>query len=874
MAKRSIHFPSKDEPLREDVSALGTLVGAILREQGGPSLFENVEAARLAAIRRREGNRNAEQELLELVGNLTPHDATELVRAFASYFQVVNLAERVHRIRRSRDYDREGGGPQPESLEDAILKLKEAGLTPGDVAPLVADMRIEPVFTAHPTEATRRSILEKQQHIARRLVDRLDPSMTPLERDTALARIRSEVTSGWQTEEHPSARPSVADEREHVLFYVTDILYRIAPAFYETLQRALERVYGDEGGNIRMPTILRLGSWVGGDMDGNPNVDADTIRESLVEQRAMILRLYRRELTTLYRTLSQSLSRVSVDEALLARIHEYDDRFPDVRSDLPARHRDMPYRVILRFVRHRLRATARDTDGAYASADEFRADLEMVHASLCNNRGEHAGAFQVQRLLRRAHTFGFHLATLDVRQDSLVHRRVMGRLLDDPDWLERTPAERTDRLRELLVGGAACPESSDAEVRHTLEVFRAIAEGRARYGAHAFGPYIISMARAADDVLTVLLLARWGGLTGEDESIPVDVAPLFETVADLSEGPDVMRELFRDEFYREHLRSRRERQVVMLGYSDSNKDGGIAASRWAVQRAQAELVAVCRAASVRMTLFHGRGGTTSRGGGKTHHALLAAPAGAVAGRLRVTEQGEMINAKYGLRGIAMRSLEQMTGAVMMATALPPRENARAEQWRRIMEVVASESRSAYRKLVYDDPRFNDYFRQATPIDVIERMAIGSRPSARRSQTGIEDLRAIPWVFAWTQSRHILTGWYGVGTGLAAAVERFGEEEVRDMVRQWPFMGTLLDDVEMVLAKSDMPIAERYAGLADPSLRYIFEQIRDEFALTEQWVFRLKGTEALLDDDPTLQRAIRLRNPYVDPMSLLQVQLLT
>ncbi|MGD8868324.1 MAG: phosphoenolpyruvate carboxylase [Gemmatimonadales bacterium] len=873
MKRENIRFPPKDEPLRADVSVLGELVGEVIREQGGAGLFERVERARGAAIRRREGDRRGEIEVQRAVYSLEPGPAKELVRAFSTYFQVVNMAEKVHRIRRRRDYLREGT-PQPQSLEDTVRRLADSGLGLQDALDLLRQLAVEPVFTAHPSQATRATILEKQQRIARTLVERFDPSVTPPEEHAAMEQIRSEVAAGWQTEEHPPERPTVRQELEHILFYLIEIVYRVIPPFYEALTDALGKVYGGAASVSDVPTVLRFASWVGGDMDGNPNVTAATIRDALARQRRLILDCYREESLHLARTLSQSQSRVEVDAQLLARVEDYAGLFPEIYEDIPERHRTMPYRVLFQLMAARLTAAERDTEGAYESADEFCDDLHRVLTSLKHGRGMRAGGFAVRRLLRRVETFGFHLATLDVRQNAAVHRRVVGRLLNLPDWPELAAADRQARLIDVLESGDGPAANLDDEAADTLDVFRAIAESRAAYGSRAIGPYVVSMSEGADDVVAVLVLAKWAGLADGEGRVPLDVAPLFETVADLRAAPEVMSQLFAERLYADHLDARGGHQIVMVGYSDSNKDGGLAASRWSLQRAQAELVGVADAADVALTIFHGRGGSIGRGGGKSHDAVMAAPPGAVRGRLRVTEQGEVIDDKYGLRGIAERTLERIAGAVALATALPRAVDEREERWRKMMERIASASRDAYTGLVYGDVGFAGYFRNATPIDVIERMPIGSRPAARQASGRIEDLRAIPWVFAWTQSRQLLPGWYGLGTGLERAVDEYGEDDVVEMVREWPFLRILIDDVEMVLAKADMSIAALYAALAGEDGERIFLRIRAEYEKAAGLILRLKGIDALLDEDYTLQRSIRLRNPYVDPMSLIQVDLLS
>ncbi|MDZ7747834.1 MAG: phosphoenolpyruvate carboxylase [Halofilum sp. (in: g-proteobacteria)] len=863
----------EDAPLRRDVRALGNLVGTVITEQRGPGFFETVEAVRRAAIARRDGDPDADADLRARLRALDAADAGELTRAFATLFQVVNLAEEVHRIRRLRERQREGEQPEMEGLVAAFTELRDAGFGPAELQRLVDDVQIEPVFTAHPTEATRRSILEKQQHIIRALTDRLDPSITPAEERTKLEVIRAEVTSAWQTEEHPHLRPSVADELEHVLFYLTDIVYRIVPPFYEEVEHALEHVFGDDAGEVRLPPLLRFASWVGGDMDGNPNVSADTLRHALRQQRASILTRYRAEFTQLARRLSQSLSRIDVDAAVRDRVADYLERFPEAARRIPPRHRSMPYRELCHLLAARLQATVNDEADGYATPDEFIADVRAMADSLARNRGTHAGLHNVRRLLRRAETFGFHLATVDVRQDARVHRQVMGRCLGDDDWARRDPGERIAILEQALADGREPQAAGDEESTKTFDVFRAIGELRARYGPRAIGCYIISMTQGRDDLLTVLLLARWAGLGTADGGVDLDVAPLFETVGDLEAAPGIMREMLADPSYRRHLSARGDRQVVMVGYSDSSKDGGLVASRWALQVAQTELVASADRFGVDLTFFHGRGGTTSRGGGRIHRAILSAPRGSVRGRLRVTEQGEVIHTKYGVRSTAMRTLETSLAPVLQATGVPPAYDDREPGWEAMMARIARASRDAYRGLVYGDERFLEYFRHATPIDVIERMAIGSRPSSRTPGQRIENLRAIPWVFAWTQSRQVLPGWFGLGAGLQQAIDEWGEDSVAIMLRDWPFLANVVDDTEMVLAKVDLGIGEHYADLAPAASRPVFDLIRAEYERSVELILRLKGNTQLLDDDRPLKRSIGLRNPYMDPMSLLQVDLL-
>ena len=869
MNNRDIYFPLKDAGLREDVGVLGALVGEVIEEQAGERLFEEVETSRRAAIRWRQGDTEAQQELRDILTEA--EDTGSFVRAFSVFFQVVNLAERVHRIRRRRDYLRSGSGPQPGGVDAALQQLASAGVGLDDLQGLLDRICLFPVFTAHPTEATRRSILQKHLRIARRLVERLDPTLTPLEARRMIARLRGEITALWQTEEHPEARRTVSDESEHILFYLTEILYRVVPPFYEAIRDSIMSVYGAQGAQIRLPTLMKFGSWVGADMDGNPNVTADTVLDTLRKHRTTILSLYRRELEGLYEQLTQSEPQVCTTAQLRDITTRYESMFPHVSAQFPARHARMPYRRIIRLIQARLTATAGAEDQRYKDAPSFIQDIETIATSLRENGGANAGLFQVERLLRRAQTFQFHLASLDIRQDSLVHRDVIGRVLGDTTWMTRSPDERTSTLLDALANPQAPSLPDDDDVRGTLAVLQAVRLARSEIGPDCIGPYIVSMSRQPEDILGVLLLAAWSGLVDGDQ-IPLDVAPLFETVDDLVAAPNVLDALFTNDAYRRHLKARENQQIVMIGYSDSGKDDGIAAARWALHEAQSKILAVARRHDVELTLFHGRGGTISRGGGTVDQAVAAAPEAYASGRLRLTEQGEVINQRYGLRDIAERSAEQMFAPVVLASS-GALEGTQQDNWAAMAATIATQSRKTYRALVHEETGFFDYFRSATPIDVIERMRIGSRPSSRRTQHGIRDLRAIPWVFAWTQSRHVLTGWCGAAAGLEAAVKEHGREEVMAAIAQWPFLSGLLSDVETDLASADLEIASAYARLTGQDTHPIFRQIEKAHEQTVQIILELKCADELLEHDDVLRRSIRLRNPYIDPISLLQVDLL-
>ena len=883
VSRSDIHFPPKHEALREDVHALGMLVGEILQEQGGRQLFEMVELDRQAAIRRRDGDEQARLELNASVRDRPPGLASDLVRAFSMWFQAVNLAEKVHRIRRRREYfRRDSVRPQPSGVEDAVATLRSRGLPFEEVLALLGSLRIEPVFAAHSMESTRRTLLRKQQRVAQHLLDRLDPMLTPQDSRNLWSSIRVELTTAWQTEELPRERLTVGDEREQVLFYLIEILYRVVPAFYEEIAQALEKHYGVTADSIELPPILRFGSWVGGDMDGNPDVHAKTIRETLARQQQVILNSYFEDCRTLSQRLSQSAGRIAVSPELSQRVEDYMTLAPGARSLTPARHDRMPYRVFLAQISERLRLTYQGRANGYESARQFRDDVRLIAASLAANRGANAGLFYIRRLLRRIDTFGFHLASLDVRQHASVLHEIIARGSDDPAWSTRPPSERRQRLAQALEKDAGPRAELDALGRRNLAVFEAFAQARHRYGPDAVGYFIVSGARGADDVLAALTLARWASIydkrTGQ---VALDIAPQFESLEALEQCGGILRELLAEPVYRRHLEAHERRQCVLLGYSDSNREGGLCASRYAVHQAQRALAQMPADGGEKYVVFHARGGSIARGGGRIDALVKSAPTGALNGTLRLREQGETVKQGYGLRPIAMRTLERAFNALSLATAAsregtgqradePAADAAHLE----CAATLAASSREAYRLLVYGDGEFHDYFRAVTPIDVIERMQVGSRPVHREEDgRSIEGLLPVPWVFAWTQTRHMLPGWYGAGAGLAATIERHGAAQVRAAYSEWLFLRNLIDDVETMLARADLEIAAAYDALVPQPLRRFSARIRAEYDHARERVLWLKGSTELLDGEPTLQRSIRLRNPYIDPMNLMQVDLL-
>jgi phosphoenolpyruvate carboxylase len=858
-----------DRPLRRDVRRLGQLLGEVLIEQEGEAIFALEERVRALAIARRRGPRErraeAAAELAAVLGALPLEQAVPVLRAFAVYFRLVNLAEQHHRIRRARAHAMHPEAPPQRGSLAAVLEAAyEAGVPAAEAREAIGALEVTLTFTAHPTEAARRTILEKLHRIWQALERADRAELTPVEAEDLERAVREEVTALWQTDELRRERPTVGDEVKNVLFYLEEVLWGVVPSIGRELARAFERAYGEPLGFE--PTPLRLHSWVGGDMDGNPAVTREVLADAVRLYRERGLERILAEVAALGGVLSQSSRYVSAPPALVASLDEDARRMPAVAARQGPRTEGEPWRRKLLFVEARLEATLAATRAsrapareaapptnaglAYASADELIGDLELVADTLHEAGAARAGEGRARALLARVRSVGLHIAELEARVVADEPRAAAA-------WLDgRGP--RTDDVARFM---------------GTLET---IAAAQAEAGEGACRTLILSMTRDANDVLAALRCAREAGLWDEGRACArLDVVPLFETLDALRAAPGALRAMLADPTYRRHVAARGA-QEVMLGYSDSSKEVGLLAANAALLRAQEALPAVAREAGIALRLFHGRGETVARGAGPLQQAILALPPGAVGGRYKATEQGEALDMKYARPKLAHRTLELMVGGALQHTVGATKQPSPAELavFSAAFDELAETGRRAYRELVWEDPRFLELFEAATPIDAIGRLPIGSRPSKRRAG-GLEALRAIPWVFAWTQNRAILPGWYGVGTAFEAFAARpGGAERLAEMVAGWPFFATLVANVEMVLAKSDIGIASRYARLAPEAAREaIWPRVRAEHRRTKAWVLRLTGSRKLLEDNPTLARSIALRNPYVDPMSFLQIALL-
>src|SRR5664279_1437066 len=866
---------NKEAPLRRDVRSLGVLLGRVLVEQAGQALFDTVERLRRLLIQNREKglsptSDNPEallQEAKSAVAALDVATAYRVTKAFAAYFELTNLAETNHRKRRRRASELHADEPPlPGSFRGTLLRMKNAGVTLEQALAALGEIEVQPVFTAHPTEITRRAVLLKRGRIAREL-EKLDRLPLPDSQAQACEdTILGEITALWQTDEVRLQKPTVADEIRTGLSYYSMTLFETVPKIYEAIAAEFREVYDAELDMVSLPICVSFGSWIGGDRDGNPYVSPQCTREALELARSLVLSHYIEEVAQLARRLTVSTHQVQESEELRDRRLQYEQSVAEPVADLSRTPEAEAYRRLLLMMGSRLRCTRdhRSSPGAYKSAAEFHDDLEIIRRSLCQSGGERLASGMLDPLICKLRTFGFRLHTLDIRQHARVHRGAISEIAQIS-----APQPSSQTLAGL-----------SAESTELLDTCRTIAESKNNYDSEAITRYIVSGAESEDDILAVLRLAvlsglRAAGAEGDPGVMPV---PLFESIEALQGAPEVMRRVWTSPEYRELLPSWHGWQEVMLGYSDSNKDGGMLTSTWELHKAHRGLHHVARECGVRLRVFHGRGGTVGRGGGPTHSAILAQPVGDFSGRIRITEQGEVLNWKYADPVLAEWNLEIMIAACLEALVRPGSDSADIEaKWFEPMEQLSQAAFEYYRRNIADNPDVLRYFEQATPVNELELARIGSRPARRNSSRRLEDLRAIPWVFGWMQSRHAVPAWFGVGY----ALEQFGargpqqEQQLRDMAVGFPLFADLIRNVEIAMAKADFSIAHLYASLVvDAGLREsVYQMLAEEFHRARRMILLVTGQHEFLERNPVLSRSIRLRNPYVDPMSLIQVELL-
>jgi len=885
-----IDFEPKDEPLRRDINLLGRVLGQVLIEQEGEELFETEEEVRLLCKRLRfDYDPALDEQLRRKIEALDGERLRKIVRAFSVYFQLVNIAERYHRIRRRRQYESSPSNlPQRASLASALTRLEKEGFGAEALRGVLGGMSVGLVLTAHPTEAMRRSVRRKHVAIGEMLESLESGTLTWKERRHLEEKLAEEVTVLWQTDELRARRPQVTQEIERTLLFFENPLISATLDVYRELEDELARRFPGEAPELGR--ILEFGSWVGGDQDGNPFVKSDTLSAALELHRELILKRHLSSVLSLVDHMSQSARLIGVSEELLASLERDEELLPETVERYRGLDPNELYRRKLLFVAERLRRTLEwpRSSAAYAGVAGFVEDLRILRRSLLTHGGERTAHGGLRDLIRQAEVFGFHLAKLDMRQES---SRILGAVAElvasrtGEDLREMTEEARASLLRRLVGDPAPLPPSTDGlsdDSREVLNTFERIRQAREAFSEAPIDTFILSMAHQASDVLCVQLLARRAGLlevdnSGQCTANHLRITPLFETIDDLERASDVLRRLLADPFYRSSLSRTDDLQEIMLGYSDSGKDAGYVTSNWALYKAQGSLAHVAREYGVRLRLFHGRGGSAGRGGGPSYQAIMAQPPGTLDGRIRITEQGEVISFKYSMRGLARRNLDTVLAAVLESSATADRPAGRPNaRWVAAMEELSDRAQRAYRALVYDDEGFLDFFSGASPIGELSMLNMGSRPARRVQDPKVESLRAIPWVFAWTQNRFLLPSWYGAGSALEDyASKDSGLNLLREMYKRWPFFRTLTDFMQMTLAKSDLRIAETYVSLVDDAeiRERLWRVIFDEHAACVGALLKITGNENLLDDSPVLQRSIRLRNPYVDPLSYVQVNLL-
>jgi phosphoenolpyruvate carboxylase len=877
----------EDTRLRNDIRLLGRILGDTVRDQEGADVFDLVERIRQTSIRfHRDDDKPARRELELILDSMSTSQTVRIVRAFSYFSHLANIAEDQNNIRQMRTRLKAGGTPRPGTLALTLSHARAAGISAADLRRFFASALVSPVLTAHPTEVRRKSTIDREMEIAALLDRRERVQLTREEIEASDEQLRRAVLTLWQTNLLRRTKLTVLDEVGNGLsFYDYTFLHEV-PRLHCTLEDRLNEGEGAAQGEVA--SFLKIGSWIGGDRDGNPFVTAEVMRGTLKMQSSRILRFYLDELHRLGAELSLAAHLADVSKDLRALAERSPDKSPHRSGE--------PYRLAVSGIYARLAATALRLDvettrapvgeaEPYAGAREFKADLDVIHRSLISNNSRVIARGRLRHLRRAVDCFGFHLASLDIRQNSAVHERTVAELIDAAmpgmSYMALNEEARisllANELRHTRPLTSAFVKYGEETVGE-LAVFHAAAEAHAKYGAEAIPQCIISMCKGVSDMLEVALLLKEAGLVDPSGRSAINIVPLFETIEDLQASSRIMDRLLSMHDYRKLVDSRGSVQEVMLGYSDSNKDGGFVTSGWELYKAEIGLVEVFERHHVRLRLFHGRGGSVGRGGGPSYDAIIAQPGGAVNGQIRITEQGEIISSKYSNSEVGINNLEVLAAATLEASLLQPKQSAPDQEYLKAMEQLSALAFKAYRGLVYETEGFADYFWASTVITEIATLNIGSRPASRKKTREIEDLRAIPWVFSWAQCRLMLPGWYGFGSAVESWIKEHpdkGMSFLRELYRGWPFFRTLLSNMDMVLAKSSIAIASRYAELVpDVALREsIFGRIRREWQTSIDMLLNIMGQERLLQGNPLLERSIRNRFPYLDPLNHVQVELL-
>ncbi|WP_284009415.1 phosphoenolpyruvate carboxylase [Haloarcula pelagica] len=863
--------------LPQDVRELGELLGDVLETQSSTEAFEIVEDIRTSSIDYRRGDLETRESIGRTLDRLDPEMEGVVARAFTTYFELINLAEERQRVREIREASQ--AGTLEDSVGAAVEELADADIGSETVEQVLDDVFIEPTFTAHPTEARRKTVKAKLRSVANDLETLDEVRLTDREEDVVRRDVRSEVTSLWQTPQVRDRRPEVTDEALNIQWYLENVLFDVIDEVYDELEHAIDEEYDEE---IDVPKLYEFRSWAGSDRDGNPFVTPEVTEETLERQRETVLPLYRDRLKALSGVLSQDASNITTDSRFDERLTEHKERLPGVAAEAEERYPDEPYRQKLKLMRESVLRVDDVRQGGYDSPEDLLKDLHTIAASLRDNDAAVIAESHVDPLIRKVDTFGFTLASLDLRDHRKMHTDAIAEAVDRQgiDYESMSEDERVEFLTEAILqdGPVVDMEDTDGLSEDSIRVlrrFRKTADWQNEFGVDAIDTYAISWCEEPSHVLEVLFLADQVGIVDLPGYCGLDIVPLLESEYALSGARRIMGTLFENEAYSQALEARNTVQEILLGYSDSNKENGYLAANWSLYNNQRRLANITDDFDVEMRLFHGRGGSISRGGGPMNDAMLALPNETVTGQIKFTEQGEAIAEKYANHDIAERNLEQMLNAQIRArhNAMEEPVEEVPETWVEAMETASDAARDEYQSLLETDG-FVDYFEQATPITVIENLNMGSRPASRSEDRSVEDLRAIPWVFSWTQARCIIPGWYSIATGLNAYLDDGGDiETLQEMYQEWPFFKTKLDNASLALARTEMGIAEEYADLADDDLRErIFPRIREEYEETVDLVTQITQREGLLSRE-WLEENLERRNPYVDPLNLLQVRLL-